>query len=46
MDNFIFDGASRVIPAEKCDKIGSIKKINKNDVIEILKLTILAKSLF
>jgi len=26
--------------AEKCDKIGSIKKIDKNDVIEILKLAI------
>ena len=26
--------------AEKCDKIGNIKKIDKNDVLEILKLAI------
>ena len=26
--------------AEKCDKIGSIKKVNKNDVLEILKLAL------
>jgi hypothetical protein len=26
--------------AEKCNKIGNIRKIDKNDVIEILKLAV------